>query len=113
MRVGRNPYLVTTRLFHTTRLLESLEYIYNFYLFSFWAKKTRETAKLTSFVDEQAEIQQRKLLVKKKKKAKFELPHPNVVKSLPRATTSSNPKRLQRRISSDFVPIFDLGDIQG
>ena len=64
-------------------------------------------------MDEQAEIQQRKLLVKKKKKAKFELPHPNVVKSLPRATTSSNPKRLQRRISSDFVPIFDLGDIQG
>ena len=27
MRVGRNPYLVTTRLFHTTRLLESVEYI--------------------------------------------------------------------------------------
>ena len=25
MRVGRNPYLVTTRLFHTTRLLESVE----------------------------------------------------------------------------------------
>ena len=34
-----------------------------------------------------------------------------MVKSLPRATTSSNSKRLQRRISSDFVPIFDLGDI--
>ena len=27
MRVGRNPYLVTTRLFHTTRLLESVEYL--------------------------------------------------------------------------------------
>ena len=26
MRVGRNPYLVNTRLFHTTRLLESVEY---------------------------------------------------------------------------------------
>jgi len=64
-----------------------------------------------SLVDEQAEIQQRKRFVKKKKKAKFELPHPNVVKSLPRATTSSNSKRLQRRISADFVPIFDVGDI--
>ena len=27
MRVGGNPYLVTTCLFHTTRLLDSLEYI--------------------------------------------------------------------------------------
>ena len=26
---------------------------------------------------------------------------------LPRATSSSNSKRLQRRISADFVPIFD------
>jgi len=59
----------------------------------------------TSFDAE--EIQQRKL-VKKKKKAKFELPNPNLVKSLlPRATSSSNSKRLQRRISADFVPIFD------
>ena len=29
------------------------------------------------------------------------------MKSLPRATSSSNSKRLQRRISADFVPIFD------
>ena len=28
MRVGRNPYLVTTRLFHTTRLLDSVEYMH-------------------------------------------------------------------------------------
>ena len=26
MRVGGNPYLVTTHLFHTTRLLDSPEY---------------------------------------------------------------------------------------
>ena len=30
MLVGRNPYLVTTSLFHTTRLLESPEYVRKF-----------------------------------------------------------------------------------
>ena len=38
--------------------------------------------------------------MKKKKKAPFELPKATVVKSLPS-------KRLQKRISPDFVPIFD------
>ena len=49
---------------------------------------------------------QRKL-IKRKKKADFELPTPNVVKTLP----SLESKRLQKRISPDFVPIFDINDI--
>ena len=69
-------------------------------------KKLRSTKSLPQ--DDAITIDQeiQRKLVKKKKKAKFELPHPNVVKSLPRATASSNSKRLQRRISADFVPIF-------
>ena len=68
-------------------------------------EKTLRTTKSLPQDDSIDQEIQRKL-VKKKKKAKFELPHPNVVKSLPRATSSSNSKRLQRRISADFVPIF-------
>merc|ERR1711981_1098970 len=70
-------------------------------------KKLRSTKSLPQ--DDAITIDQeiQRKLVKKKKKAKFELPHPNVVKSLPRATSSSNSKRLQRRISADFVPIFE------
>ena len=56
-------------------------------------------------------------LIKRKKKAQFELPKPpTVVKSLPTVvnnlpTFASESKRLQRRISPDFVPIFDINEV--
>ena len=46
----------------------------------------------------------RKNVIKRKKKAKFELPHIDTVKSLPSI-------RHERRISPDFVPIFDINEI--
>ena len=49
-------------------------------------------------------VKESRNIIKRKKKAQFELPHFDTVKSLPSI-------RHERRISPDFVPIFDINEL--